>query len=728
MPPVVVAAITAAVAAVAAGLNRYPDREFTAPARRPSRPTSRRRGTAGGDPSRSGPATAPTRCSSTCSRRSAGPGARRSASRPPTRCTRSSARPRARRGSTGCAACRAREPFDLDPASAVAQVRAHRPDVVFLCSPNNPTGTALALDVVEAVLRRAPSGRWSSSTRRTPSSPGPGTPSALTLLRGPAAARRHPHDEQGVRPRRRPARLPRRRPGRSPTRCGWCGCRTTCPPRPRRSRWPPSRTPTVMLEHRRGDQGAARPHRRRAAGARPRPGAERRQLRALRRARRRARDVARRCSTGASSSATSASRTIFVSRPGPRQETDAVPRRRGASLAQTSRTGAPSREQRRSPTAPPGAPGRRPRVSVEVELDLDGTGAVRHRHRRAVLRPHARLARQALADRPGGRAPRATPTSTPTTPSRTSRSCSGRPCARRWATRAASPGSATPRCRSTRRWCRPSSTSPGAPTSCTPASPTGQEYVVIGGTYVGSLTRHVSSRSPFHAAIALHVRVLAGRDPHHVVEAQFKAFARALRAAVARDPRVERRSRARRAPLARGCRRAVRSRARARARAAVARRGHPVAAPRTGGRATVAPLGPWTAVTLADDRAPQRRPPYDVGRRGARRARRALAGRARASASSTCTAGPPSPCSRRGPARRPRTGWSGSRAPWCRRRPDADPAAPADAARRRRRRGPGPRGGPAEVLALRPRRAARPCSSTVLGLLGLPGRGPARAR
>ena len=35
------------------------------------------------------------------------------------------------------------------------------------------------------------------------------------------------------------------------------------------------------------------------------------------------------------------------------------------------------------------------------------------------------------------------------------------------------------------------------------------------------------------------MRVLAGRDPHHIVEAQFKALARALRAAVAPDPRVE---------------------------------------------------------------------------------------------------------------------------------------------------------------------------------------------
>ncbi len=70
--------------------------------------------------------------------------------------------------------------------------------------------------------------------------------------------------------------------------------------------------------------------------------------------------------------------------------------------------------------------------------------------------------------------------------------------------------------------------------------PEGQEYVTIGGTgtgYVGSLTRHVLETLAHHAQIALHVRVLGGRDPHHVVEAQFKAVARALRDAVALDPR-----------------------------------------------------------------------------------------------------------------------------------------------------------------------------------------------
>ena len=68
--------------------------------------------------------------------------------------------------------------------------------------------------------------------------------------------------------------------------------------------------------------------------------------------------------------------------------------------------------------------------------------------------------------------------------------------------------------------------------------PEGQAYVLIGGNYVGALTRHVFESLAHHAGIALHVRVLYGRDPHHLVEAQFKAVARALRAAVARDPRV----------------------------------------------------------------------------------------------------------------------------------------------------------------------------------------------
>ncbi|MBO0908368.1 imidazoleglycerol-phosphate dehydratase HisB [Arthrobacter sunyaminii] len=69
--------------------------------------------------------------------------------------------------------------------------------------------------------------------------------------------------------------------------------------------------------------------------------------------------------------------------------------------------------------------------------------------------------------------------------------------------------------------------------------PAGQEYHLIGGHFTGSLTRHVFEAITLHAQICLHMTVLGGRDPHHIVEAQFKAFARALRAAVESDPRVE---------------------------------------------------------------------------------------------------------------------------------------------------------------------------------------------
>jgi histidinol-phosphate aminotransferase len=77
--------------------------------------------------------------------------------------------------------------FTLDPAYAVAAVAGHAPDLVFLTSPNNPTGTALPLAVIEAIYDAT------SATAR----PGivvvdeayaefarAGVPSALTLLPG----------------------------------------------------------------------------------------------------------------------------------------------------------------------------------------------------------------------------------------------------------------------------------------------------------------------------------------------------------------------------------------------------------------------------------------------------------------------------------------------------------------------------------------------------------------
>jgi imidazoleglycerol-phosphate dehydratase len=57
------------------------------------------------------------------------------------------------------------------------------------------------------------------------------------------------------------------------------------------------------------------------------------------------------------------------------------------------------------------------------------------------------------------------------------------------------------------------------------------------GDYDASMTRHVWESFAHHAALCLHVDVLRGRNAHHVAEAQFKAVARALRGAVALDPR-----------------------------------------------------------------------------------------------------------------------------------------------------------------------------------------------
>jgi len=68
--------------------------------------------------------------------------------------------------------------------------------------------------------------------------------------------------------------------------------------------------------------------------------------------------------------------------------------------------------------------------------------------------------------------------------------------------------------------------------------PAGFEFHLIGGHFTGSLVRHVFEAIALNAGLTVHVRVLEGRDPHHIAEAEFKAFARALRQAVELDPRV----------------------------------------------------------------------------------------------------------------------------------------------------------------------------------------------
>ncbi len=181
VPEVVVAAMTRAVADVAGGLNRYPDREFTA-----------LRTDLAGYLSRSGPSVAAAQVWAGNGSNEVllhllqafgGPG--RTAlgftpaysMHPIITTTTGTTWVDGLRGVEGAGA------FDLDPASAVAQVRAHRPDVVFLCSPNNPTGTALALDVVEAV-HDAADGALVVVDEAYAEFARPGTPSALGLLAG----------------------------------------------------------------------------------------------------------------------------------------------------------------------------------------------------------------------------------------------------------------------------------------------------------------------------------------------------------------------------------------------------------------------------------------------------------------------------------------------------------------------------------------------------------------
>ncbi|MEU0516303.1 histidinol-phosphate transaminase [Streptosporangium sp. NPDC006007] len=74
------------------------------------------------------------------------------------------------------------EDFGIDPGKAVALIEERRPDVVFLTSPNNPTGTALAPEVIARIVEAAPGmvvvDEAYFEFART------GTPSALTLLPG----------------------------------------------------------------------------------------------------------------------------------------------------------------------------------------------------------------------------------------------------------------------------------------------------------------------------------------------------------------------------------------------------------------------------------------------------------------------------------------------------------------------------------------------------------------
>lgn len=79
----------------------------------------------------------------------------------------------------------------------------------------------------------------------------------------------------------------------------------------------------------------------------------------------------------------------------------------------------------------------------------------------------------------------------------------------------------------------------GRPYCVCTGEPEGFQYAMIGGHFTGSLVRHVMESIAFHADICLHLQLIAGRDAHHIAEAEFKAFARALRFAIEPDPRVD---------------------------------------------------------------------------------------------------------------------------------------------------------------------------------------------
>lgn len=67
------------------------------------------------------------------------------------------------------------------------------------------------------------------------------------------------------------------------------------------------------------------------------------------------------------------------------------------------------------------------------------------------------------------------------------------------------------------------------------------EYMVnsvIGGHYATVINEHFFETLALNSRITLHVRCHYGRDPHHITEAEYKAVARALRAAVELDTRI----------------------------------------------------------------------------------------------------------------------------------------------------------------------------------------------
>ena len=172
-------------------------------------------------------------------------------------------------------------------------------------------------------------------------------------------------------------------------------------------------------------------------------------------------------------------------------------------------------------------------TDVSLTLGLDGTGAGTRAHRRRLPRPHARPARPPRAPRPDRRRQPATSRPARTTRSRTPASSSARRSTARSATAPGSPATATPSSPWTRR----------APPCAIDVS--GRPYCAYGGLTLppGDIAgfEHEAAEEFFRAVasaarLTLHLELQAGTNAHHMIEACFKAFARALRVAVAVDP------------------------------------------------------------------------------------------------------------------------------------------------------------------------------------------------
>ncbi len=176
VPADVRAAITEAVSAAAAGLNRYPDREFTELREALAEYLGH-----GLDAENIWAANGSNEVLQQILQAFGGPG-RTALGFPPTY----SMYPLLASGTDTEYIVGARaSDYGLSAESAARQVRELQPNIVFLCSPNNPTGTGLGLDVVEAVYDAGEASQTIVIVDEAYHEfAHDGTPSALTLLPG----------------------------------------------------------------------------------------------------------------------------------------------------------------------------------------------------------------------------------------------------------------------------------------------------------------------------------------------------------------------------------------------------------------------------------------------------------------------------------------------------------------------------------------------------------------